>query len=107
MTRIRLYVSGPMTGYPNKNFDAFNKAAKALRKKGYQIVNPAELDMKHPRPTWAQCLQRDIVAEMRCNGVATLPGWKHSRGALLEVYIANALNWPVHSVAYYLERRKK
>ena len=93
-----------MTGYVNKNFAAFNQAAKELRRKGYMIINPAELDMKHPRPTWAQCLSRDIVAEMRCNGVATLPGYKHSRGALLEVYIADALNWPVHSVAYWRKR---
>ena len=39
---------------------------------------------------------------MKCDGVATLPGWKKSRGAKLEVYIAKALKWPVHSVAYYL-----
>lgn len=102
----KLYLSGPMTGIKNKNFPAFNKAAKMLRKKGYQVINPAELDMSHPRPTWAECLRRDILAEMRCNGVATLPGWKHSRGAQLEVYIAEALNWPVHSVNYYLRGNK-
>jgi len=103
---MRLYCSGPMTGIKDKNFPAFNKASKALRKKGYQVVNPAELDMQHPRQTWAECLRRDIVAEMRCNGVATLPGWKRSRGAQLEVYIAEALNWPVHSVNYYLRGKK-
>lgn len=98
-------MSGPMTGYPNKNFAAFNKAATLLRKKGYRIINPAELDMKHPKPTWAQCLSRDIVAEMRCNGIATLPNWRRSRGAVLEVYIADALNWPVHSVSYWLKEK--
>lgn len=102
----KLYLSGPMTGIKDKNFPAFNKASKALRKKGYQVINPAELDMQHPRQTWAECLRRDIVAEMRCNGVATLPGWKRSRGAQLEVYIAEALNWPVHSVNYYLRGKK-
>lgn len=102
--RHKIYVSGPMTGYPSKNFGAFNKAAAELRKRGYHIINPAELDMEHPRQTWAECLRRDIVALMRCNGVATLPNWKHSRGAQLEVYIAQALNWPVHSINYW---RKK
>lgn len=103
---MRLYVSGPMTGIKDKNFPAFNKAANALRKKGYQVINPAELDVNNPKTTWAECLRRDIVAEMRCNGVATLPSYKHSRGAQLEVYIAEALNWPVHSVNYYLKGRK-
>jgi len=102
----KLYLSGPMTGIKDKNFPAFNKASKALRKKGYQVINPAELDMQHPRQTWAECLRRDIVAEMRCNGIATLPGYKRSRGAQLEVYIAEALNWPVHSVNYYLRGKK-
>jgi hypothetical protein len=93
-----------MTGIKDKNFPAFNKAAKALRAKGYQVINPAELDMQHPKQTWAECLRRDIIAEMRCNCVATLPGFKRSRGAQLEVYIAEALNWPVHTVNYW---RKK
>lgn len=104
--KIRLYLSGPMTGIKDKNFPAFRQAAKALRKRGYQVVNPMELDIQHPKSSWAECLRRDIIAEMRCNGVATLPRWKHSRGAQLEVYIAEALNWPVHSVKSYLERRK-
>jgi hypothetical protein len=104
--RSKVYLSGPMTGIKDKNFPAFNRASKALRKKGYQVINPAELDMQHPRQTWAECLRRDIVAEMRCNGVATLAGWRRSRGAHLEVYIAETLNWQVHTVAYWLKMRK-
>ncbi len=101
----RLYVSGPMTGMKDKNFPAFMKASIALRRRGYLIINPAELDIGEPETTWEKCLQRDIRELMKCTGVATLPGWKKSRGAKLEVYIAKALGWPIHSVTYYLGGR--
>jgi hypothetical protein len=97
----RLYISGPMTGKPHKNYKAFFFAALALRDRGCAVVNPWELDVMDVKDTWEECLRRDIVALMTCTGVATLPGWKKSRGALLEVYIAKALKWPVHSLKYW------
>lgn len=107
MTRkYKLYLSGPMTGYKNKNFPAFMKAAITLRKAGHHVINPAELDIGEPRSTWEECLRRDIKEEMKCNAIATLPGWKKSKGALLETYIGKALKWPVHAVSYYLRRLK-
>jgi Domain of unknown function (DUF4406) len=103
---IRVYVSGPMTGIKDKNYPAFMKAAVNLRRKGIRVVNPAELDIGEPRDTWEECLRRDIKELMRCNAVATLRNWKHSKGALLEVYIAKALKWPVHPLEFYLKRSK-
>jgi hypothetical protein len=86
-----------MTGYKDKNFPAFISAAKKLRKAGYLVINPAELDVNEPEDVWEECLRRDIRELMACSGVATLPGWKKSRGANLEVFIARALGWPVKS----------
>lgn len=105
-TQYRIYVSGPMTGYKDKNFPAFMKASIALRAKGHRVINPAELDIGEPEKTWEKCLQRDIRELMKCNSVATLRGWKQSRGAKLEVYIAKALGWPIHPVEYYLRRKR-
>lgn len=42
---MRLYISGPMTDMPNHNYLAFNEAAKQLREAGYEVLNPAELDL--------------------------------------------------------------
>lgn len=103
MTRI--YLSGPMTGLPNLNRSAFSKAAKALRKRGYKVINPSELDNNEPQRSWEGCLQRDIKHLMKCQSVATLDGWERSRGANLEIYIGNALKYPVHPVKYYLMKR--
>ncbi|GHU39207.1 hypothetical protein AGMMS50256_38950 [Betaproteobacteria bacterium] len=89
MKKIKIYLSGPMTGLPDLNFPAFHKEAERLRGLGYEVVNPAELhregDMK------SECLRRDIVELLECDTVALLCGWKDSEGALLEVHIAQQL----------------
>ena len=99
-----IYISGPMTGLPKHNYPAFNKAADALRKKGYKVINPAELDGTNKTDmTWVSCLRRDLKCIVtKCFAVATLPGWKKSKGALLEIHVARELNMPIHPVKYYL-----
>ena len=42
-------------------------------------------------------MRRDIAALMDCDTVATLPGWEHSKGAHLEVLIAQHLGMTVVS----------
>jgi len=102
-----LYLSGPMTGVIDLNRPAFAKAAKALRKKGYSVISPPELDKNEPQRSWEGCLRRDISHLMKCKSIATLPRWKKSKGATLEVYIAKALKYPVKPINYYAHRRKK
>jgi hypothetical protein len=104
---VKIYVSGPMSGLLNNNVPAFNKAAKALRKKGYRVVNPAELDRGEPCRTWGDCLRRDIRHLTTCTDIATLRGYKKSRGATLEIYIGKALSFEVRPLAHYLKRRRK
>jgi hypothetical protein len=41
----KIYLSGPMTGLPDLNFPAFNAAASALRAKGLNVINPAEINI--------------------------------------------------------------
>jgi len=38
------YISGPMTGLPEHNFPAFNAAAAYYRERGFEVINPAEMD---------------------------------------------------------------
>lgn len=100
---MRIYISGPMTGVRDLNGPAFARAAKALRECGYDVVSPPELDSREATPTWEGCLRRDIEYLMECDCIATLPRWKRSRGATLEVYIGKALKYPIHTVGYYLQ----
>ena len=86
----RIYIAGPMTGLPDLNFPAFNRAAAILRAAGYEAINPAEIN---PDPTagWEACMRADIAELVKCDGVALLPGWERSRGASLEAHIAHSL----------------
>ena len=102
-SKDKLYLSGPMTGLPNLNREAFTKAAKALRAEGYAVINPPELDRNEPQRSWEGCLQRDIKYLMKCNAVALLPNWKKSRGASLEVYIAKALKYEIKPYRRFLK----
>jgi hypothetical protein len=102
---IDIYLSGPMTGLPDLNRPAFYKATVALRKKGYSVINPPELDAGEPQRSWEGCLRRDIKYLVKCKAIATLRGHMASRGARLEIYIGKALSFPIHPVAYFLKRR--
>lgn len=85
----RIYLSGRMTSLPGLNFAAFNAMTTNLRAGGHTVTNPAELNPDGG--TWNDCMRRDIAALMDCDTVATLPGWKESKGALLEVLITQHL----------------
>lgn len=86
----RWYVAGPMTGYPDLNFPAFHRAAADLRALGHHVENPAEINPMIGAD-WADCMRADIRHLVTCDAILTLPGWTESRGASLEVHIAQAL----------------
>lgn len=92
--KIKAYISGPITGKPDGNKPAFAAAAKTLRADGWLVVNPHDVNAKHPG-VWESHMRADIQALMKCDYVRLLPGWSRSRGARLEVAIANALGIPV------------
>jgi len=84
---MKIYVAGPMSGYPEHNFPAFHAAADKLRKLGHEVVNPAELNLGL-QDDWKACMKEDIRQLMECDAVYMLRGWPASKGALLEHRIA-------------------
>lgn len=108
MTKI--YLSGPMTGYPDFNKAAFAEAAFKLRELGFEVVNPHQL----PEPVtvigddeynWRQYLARDIekiIADTDIEGVVVLPGWEESSGAMFEIRVAQYLGLKVYPLAAVL-----
>ena len=88
--RLRVYISGPMTGLPDLNFPAFHAAAARLRNAGLDAVNPAELN-PDPDTDWQDCMRADIKALCDCDILTLLPGWQDSKGAHLELQLAHRL----------------
>ncbi|AZC35885.1 DUF4406 domain-containing protein [Pseudomonas chlororaphis] len=90
----RIYISGPMTGLPDLNYPAFNAAAELLRAEGYDVENPAE-NQAPPCGSWEGYMRLALVQLARCEGVLVLPGYRKSKGACLELFIAPKLGLQV------------
>ena len=108
-----LYISGPMTGKPYFNFDAFFEAEKLLEAQGYKCLNPAREDEQQASlqgrvsvydlpddydwnqwPDWLdreEVAQRDLDGVRKCDGIYMLDGWRDSDGALAEYHVAKWL----------------
>ena len=100
----RVYLAGPMTGYPDHNYAAFADAALAIRGAGFEVYSPAEFDggMWAKQPTAAFPVRRAFSAYTRficedADALIVLPGWENSRGAMAEVRLAVVIGIPVVS----------
>ena len=96
-----LYVIGPMTGLPGKNFNAFHEAKHQLEAGGYEVLVPT----RHEQDGRTQEEYRALgVADvLNADGIATLDGYKKSRGATLEAIVARETGRPVKAVNEWLE----
>lgn len=115
-----IYIAGPMTGLPQFNIPAFERAARRLRAAGYKIISPVELDSQLVRDeamaspdgampaggkiggeTWGEILGRAVrVIADQVGAIVVLPSWEKSRGARLEVFVALLCGLPIYSDAH-------
>lgn len=105
-----IYLSGPMTGLPERNYPAFAAAAADLRDNGrHEVYAPHEwetycqpqqpkvnqptrpFDLHHAFADYCEWIIN--TADM----VFVLPGWENSPGASAEVALARAIRKPVFS----------
>ena len=91
-TRKRAYVSGPMTGYKDHNFPAFDAASEKLRDLGYAVCSPADtseflgMDLDH-----SEFLRFDFEHILEADFLVALRGWESSMGALAELLMATRM----------------
>lgn len=108
MTRI--YISGPVTGKPNGNYEAFREALIALVDAGcdatipHGIVDPGSTHEE----AMIVCLNEltdyewSVAPLSSYDGLALLPGWEQSEGARLEKAVAEACGIEVKTVDEWL-----
>ncbi|KKL52760.1 hypothetical protein LCGC14_2282260 [marine sediment metagenome] len=102
-----LYLTGPMRGIRYYNFPAFIEACEQLELKGYAVLCPASTDIAEgfnaSKPEdelttedMERFIVRDVQMVIESDGVAVLPGFEKSKGAMVEVSLARFLDKPVY-----------
>jgi len=80
-----IYLSGPISGMPEKNHPLFMRVASHLRSQGHEVYNPREF-------CWTEGVfpKRRAFAEYcdficnKADAIVLLPGWQKSKGATTE-----------------------
>ena len=101
---MSIYISGPMSGYEGFNHAAFHAAEAAIRRvrQDAQIVNPASVQLWQGAE-WGDWMRHHIATIAReVTEVVVLRDWETSRGARLEVHVAQALGIPVKPLDAWL-----
>lgn len=88
---MKLYIAGPMSGYPEFNYPAFREAETRLRGLGYDVLNPAD----NKADDWVGYMRAGLRQVIDADAIAVLPDWQCSRGARIEVELACSLGLPV------------
>lgn len=102
--KIKLYLSGPISGIPNYE-DAFKRARKKLLVSGYEVEDPTTYGFDHNTP-WHLAMKYDVARMLKCDGVATLYGWDKSTGARLEVKLAKDLQIRVMEIEKWIAKNQ-
>lgn len=119
----KLYLAGPMRGYPEFNRLAFQDGAQCLRDLGYEVFSPAEHSVK----LFGDAVRKSAGGDegkmggdkmtisrtvfsldlqyicLHADAVVVLPGWEASKGASAEVAAARALPIPVFTLDELVE----
>lgn len=87
----RIYLSGPMKGYPQSNYPLFTFVAAQLRAAGHTVYNPSEFAHDGPHETFPLRKAFAEYAKFICEEADTivlLPGWEASLGVSAELALA-------------------
>ena len=95
-----IYISGKITGTEDYE-KRFAKAEAELEAKGFIVLNPVRTGKWLERylapevPTWIQYMKQDIKAMMSADCIYMLKGYRESKGARLELFLAKVLKYEI------------
>lgn len=95
-----IYISGKITGtddYENR----FAKVEEKLKSEGFTVLNPVRTGKWLERylapkvPTWIQYMKQAIKSLMSADCIYMLKGYRESKGARLELFLAKFLQYEI------------
>jgi hypothetical protein len=87
----KLYLSGPMTGVENFNHELFNKVAAEFRMVGFEVCSPSEFFDGDTSREREEYMREAFKYLLEADTVVILPGWEQSKGARIEITVAQEL----------------
>jgi len=96
-----------MSGLPDHGVPLFDDAALKLKALGFATINPADNDGRSRNKPWKFYMKLDIANVVRSDGVVVLPNWEDSRGATIEVAIAERMEIPIYELEDVLKNGLK
>ena len=112
-----LYLSAPMTGVPRFNYHALYLTSQELQEAGFTTINPAAMDSEEiqeaawlsatgdpadlPGFDMATTIRDNVEHLLLCDGICLLEGWESSKGALMELAVAERLGLYVGTPEWY------
>lgn len=90
--KYRIFISGPMTGFPHYNFKNFNKWADYFKSKGLEVCNPVDVchrfklqDVLKYKTVFKKMVHEELEELKTCTHMFLLNGWEKSFGCRAEI----------------------
>lgn len=109
---MKVYLAGPMRGLPCGDWNrlSFERAEQEWKAKGHHVISPFTLVKAMGYPLDYPCepgtpeadahlrhvILSDLLALTHVDAIALLPGWEKSRGATVELALAQFLGLKVY-----------
>lgn len=90
-----IYICGKMTGIENYNYPKFKETTSMFRDKGISVKCPTEVNNKKEDWDWKKYMRENIKQMLDCDVLYVLEGHETSKGANMEIDIAQKLEIPV------------
>lgn len=95
---MKAYLAGPMTGYEDYNYPAFDAMANHLREKGHEVINPASHFGGNQGLPYRDYMRRDLGRLLNeVDAIVLLHRWMDSPGAYLEYLVAVATELAIYT----------
>lgn len=110
---MKVYIAGPMTGFPAYNHKAFYDARAEWMGRGWEVETPFDANSRvwerhfgrpfdayndtcdYGDPILKEMFAEDVKVLLSSDVMAVLDGWENSKGATLEYQIASQFGIPV------------
>ena len=91
----KCYIAGKITDLTEQQWTTnFETAKKEVIALGYDPVSPVELKHEHNK-TWNEFMREDLIAMLNCTAVYACDNYRESKGASIEVELADRLGFQI------------